>query len=228
MGFVPSSSRGVFTLIGDLVGSRQTADRAHVHATLVSALASVNEAVKHVQPLEPTVADEFQGVYSTLGDVLAASLLVRLELSPVTDARAGIGYGDLTVYDAAHAPILQDGPAWWAARAAIEDVETRASRPRSDFLRTWYEPGDAEDPSREGCGPPAPGTVNAFLTCRDQMVSRLKPDALQLLKLSMLGATQADMGAALGISQPAVSQRLASAGINALKDAHDVMREERS
>jgi predicted transcriptional regulator len=44
----------------------------------------------------------------------------------------------------------------------------------------------------------------------------------------MLGATQADMGAALGISQPAVSQRLASAGINALKDAHDVMREERS
>lgn len=230
--------KGVFALVGDLVGSRRTDDRTRVHARLMDALAGVNDAVPHLQPLEPTVGDEFQGVYSSLGDAVTASLLVRLELSPLADARCGIGYGDLTVFEADRSPILQDGPAWWAARGAIDEVAARANRPRWEYLRTWFEPWHAEPDDRSGdagsasavpseadASPPT-GPVNAFLTCRDHMVSRLKLDALQLLKLSLLGTTQADMGAALGISQPAVSQRLAGAGINALKDAHDLMREE--
>ncbi len=214
MSSVSSSDEQVFTVIGDLIGSRVATDRAAVHDALVTALDAVNGEVPHVQRLEPTVGDEFQGAYRSLGEAVTAALLVRLEALPLIDVRAGVGCGDLTVFDANREPRLQDGPAWWAARDAIEEVGTRSKRPRASYLRTWFAGGDAVVVS----------TANAFLTCRDQLVSRLKPEAVELLRLSLLGATQAEMAGQLGISQSAVSQRLSTGGINALKDAHDLMR----
>jgi len=224
----------VFTLVGDLVGSKRLPDRAGIQSMLGEVLARVNTEVHAVQPLEPTVGDEFQGAFSGLGDAVIASLLVRLALLPTVDVRCGLGFGDVEVFDASRTPLLQDGPGWWAARSAIDALVERSKRPRAAFLRTWFadrpsgsEPVHPRDGSSASL---APGmsvvTVNAFLTCRDQIVGRLKPDGLDLLRLSLLGATQAEMGASMGISQSAVSQRLDSSGINALKDAHDLMRQE--
>ena len=219
------SSQPVFPVIGDLVGSRRSANRAAAQRALWAALDHVNDRVGFEQRLEPTVGDEFQGVFATLGRAVVAVLLVRLSMPPGMDCRAGIGRGELTVFDAGRRPVLQDGPAWWAARAAIAEVSARATRPRHAFLRTWY--CDAPAPPSGSASPSGSGEqewVNAFLICRDQMVERLNDSNRQLLAMALLGNTQAEMAAAQGVGQPAVSQRLASSGVNAIKDAHGLVR----
>lgn len=244
-------SLSVFPVIGDLVGSRQSADRRAAQQALWTALDRVNDHVEFEQRLEPTVGDEFQGVFATLGDAAVATLLVRLSLPVGMDCRAGIGRGELTVFDAERRPVLQDGPAWWAARAAIAEVSTRAKRPRQAFLRTWYADGSAPDDAAGDAGlddaagvagldgsadaadldHPAGGAaehsawVNAFLVCRDQMVERLNDANRQLLAMALLGKTQEEMAVAQGVGQSAVSQRLASSGVNAIRDAHGLVRE---
>jgi len=198
----------LFTVIGDLVGSRQVADRHQVHTALGSALDGVNRVVAPAQPLEPTVADEFQGGYTTLAAAARATLLVRLALLPLVDARCGIGRGEVTVHDANHQPLLQDGPGWWAARAAVEALGTgRAQR------RTWFVSPDLQ---------PEPGTVNAFLTCRDQLLERLNERGLRILRLALLGHSQKEIAEAEHVWPSAVSQQF-SRGVGAIVEAHTML-----
>src|SRR4051812_25148452 len=105
-------------VLGDVVDSREHANRTVVQREVERALDEINQALPSVQPLEVTVGDEFQGAYRSLSDALRASLLVRLALLPAIDTRYGIGTGEVTVFDASRSPISQDGPAWWAARDA--------------------------------------------------------------------------------------------------------------
>jgi SatD family (SatD) len=190
----------LYTVIGDLVGSRAVADRAAVQEALSAAMAEVNRAVDVAQPFEPTVGDEYQGACSSLPDAVLAALLTRVSLRPVIDARCGIGYGEVTVHDAHHRPVLQDGPGWWSARSAVEALEDR--RPSG---RTWF------------VGPDQAG-VNAFLVCRDQIIERLNDRGIRILRLALLGHSQKDIAALEGIWPSAVSQQF-SRNIAAVVDA---------
>jgi hypothetical protein len=115
-------------LLGDVVASKTRPDRADLQRRLQDALGFVNDAIVGVQPLEVTIGDEFQGAYRSLADAVRATLLVRLSLPPDVDTRFGLGSGTVTVFDAGRRPISQDGPAWWAAREAIERVRRRQQR----------------------------------------------------------------------------------------------------
>lgn len=182
-------SEGLFTVIGDLVGSRVVPDRAAVQQGLNDALDAVNRSVSVAQPFEPTVGDEYQGACATLPGAVLAALLVRLSLLPLVDARCGIGYGPVTVHDATRRPLLQDGPGWWAAREAIRSLDGRR-----DTTRTWFSgPGE--------------GTVNAFLLCRDQIVDRLNERGMRILRLALLGHPQKEIAEIEGIWPSAVSQQ---------------------
>ena len=197
----------LYAVIGDLVGSRTVADRRSVQDALARALEQTDAAVPPAQRLEPTVGDEFQGAYASLYDAVRAMLLLRLTLLPVIDTRCGIGYGELSVHDASRRPLLQDGPAWWAARAAIEELARgRAHR------RTWFSGDDA---ARDG-------TVNAFLTCRDQLVEHLNDRGLRILRLALLGRSQKEIAEEEGVWPSAVSQQF-SRGVGAIVDAHGLL-----
>src|SRR5690242_10256453 len=154
----------MYAVIGDLVGSRRAEDRAAIHRSLVEALAATNRLVPAEQDLEPTVGDEFQGAYARLEAAAHAALVVRLHLMPLADARAGIGLGEARTIDPHRTPRIQDGPAWWAARAALVHL----GRPRSAGLRTWY---DGEGASAE----------NAYLLARDALVDRLSERGRRML-----------------------------------------------
>ena len=104
------------TLIGDVVASRQTADRSALHRRLTKGLAVV--ASTATDPPAFTVGDEFQGSYPSVGAAIAAALEIRLGVGPDIDVRFGIGWGDVTILDPSTG--IQDGPGWWAAREAIE------------------------------------------------------------------------------------------------------------
>lgn len=206
-------------LIGDVVGSRQQDDRAVVQQALVAALAEVEGRVPSLQPLAVTIGDEFQAVYATLADAATAALLVRLTLLPHADTRYGLGRGAFTVFDAERDPVSQDGPAWWAAREAVETARRRASAPRSRSVRTWFRTaaGDRAEPGE--------GVVNAFLTCRDDVLGRMRPRELRLLRALALGHQQNAMAEAEGVSQSAVSQALTRSGAYAVLAAQELLRE---
>ncbi|WP_043643039.1 SatD family protein [Nocardioides alkalitolerans] len=205
----------VYTLIGDLVGSRSAASRRDAQDAVTVALARADDLVPSLDGLEATVGDEFQGVYADLATATTATLVVRLVLLGLGgDARFGLGAGSREVYDDTRAPRLQDGPAWWSARAAIDEL----GRPSARARRGWYDVRHAAD---EPSAPSAP-LVNAFLLCRDQLVDRLSPRAQQMLLAALEGATQREIAAALGVTESAVSQQFAR-GVGAVRDAQAML-----
>ena len=194
----------LYTVIGDLVGSRVVADRSALQSSLGEALDAVNAHLAPRQRFEPTVGDEYQGACLSLADAARASLLVRLALLPTGDTRCGLGYGEVTVHDSTRRPLLQDGPGWWAARAAIEQVERARSHRRTAFSG------------------PGSGSVNAFLTCRDQLVERLNARGLRILRLALLGHPQKEIAEIEEVTRSAVSQQF-SRGVGAIVDAHTML-----
>jgi hypothetical protein len=175
-----------------------------------------------MQPLQATIGDEFQAVYASLAAAVRASLAVRLSLLPFVDTRFGLGFGAFTVFSAERQPVSQDGPAWWAAREAIQLVHARGDRAgHARSTRTWFVDGTGDASRRE-----LTAFVNAHLACRDALVDQRDERSIRLLRGWLGGATQSQLAAELGISQPAVSQRLARLGASALRDADRVLADE--
>lgn len=229
-------------VIGDLVGSRRAADRAALQRSLVASLHEVNLLVPALQPLQATVGDEFQATYPDLGSACLAALLVRLALLDAgADARTGLGAGTTTVVDPTATPPVQDGPAWWAARLAVETAEHLAASPRSRSARTWFvdrsgpAPGsgdqhdaehDAEHDDERGDVAAAAG-ANAFLAVRDDVLARMSPRARRLLAHQLRGHPQQVVAQAEGVTQPAVSQALARSGALAVWRGQQLLAQHR-
>ncbi|PUA79034.1 SatD family protein [Nocardioides currus] len=214
----------VTTLIGDLIGSRVSADRRALHARFQQAIDDVNERFAPPTPARITVGDEYQAVFASLGDALAASLLVRIALRPDGDIRHGLGRGEVQVLDAS--PRVEDGPGWWAARAGIERVEAAEGRAASRTLRTAYVAGPAgEDEAGTGPGTDTEALVNATLLLRDELVTGLSDRSLSVLRGLLDDETQRDLAERLGISPSAVSQRVRADGLGTIVAAHDLMKE---
>jgi DNA-binding transcriptional LysR family regulator len=202
------------TLIGDLVGSRVTRDRDALHATLVGALAEVNQRFEPITPLRITVGDEFQGAFASVGDALRAALRLRLALLPEHDLRQGVGWGPVRVLE--QEPRVEDGPGWWVARDAIAWVEAAEGRPSSRHRRTSYA-------LAEGAEGPHPAPIEAYLVLLDDAVARLSTRSLSVLRDLMAGASQREIAERLGVSPSAVSQRIRGDGLAALVSADETM-----
>ena len=184
-------------LIGDVVGSRRAPDRRHLHDRLIAALQRVNGT--HGGDLRLTVGDEYQGAFVDAGTALRATFALRLALLPDVDVRHGVGVGQVEALDPEDR--IEDGPGWWAARAAIEAVKDAQSRAATRSLRTAYQLADEE------LGPD-PAAVNAALLGRDALVGRLSPRGLSVLHGLLLGRTQREIAEREGVSTSAISQRV--------------------
>ncbi len=205
----------VATLIGDLVGSRESARRQQLHDRLRAVLEAADRQTGPVRPTWITAGDEFQGVHRTVGEALHAALLIRLALHPA-DCRFGLGWGPVTVLDEDG---NQDGPGWWSARAAIESVAADQDRPATRTVRTAYRRADER---QDG---PTPQAVNAALVCRDHLLGSLDDRATRILSGLVDGMTQTQIATQEHVSVSAVSQRVRSAGVGAVLHAHAMLRE---
>lgn len=205
----------VVTLIGDLVGSRTHPSRRAAQEELVRALAVVNARVETVQPLEPTIGDELQGVLASVADALRATLLLRLSLPEGMDVRCGLGVGSIEVVGTSAYGLTQDGPAWWAARDAVDTV--KHGERRTPSVRTRLQPSRTPQEDLSMLEHDAPtGLVNGYLLCRDQVVGALDGRGRRLALGLLDGRTHADLAATEGISASAVSQRVRRDGLAAL------------
>jgi DNA-binding transcriptional LysR family regulator len=204
------------TVIGDLVGSRRISDRAEVHARFEQAIEGINAEFAPPVPLRIGLGDEFQGIFASLGAAIEATLRLRLALLPDVDIRQGIGWGQVLVL--AEEPRVEDGPGWWAARAAIETVEGYERKAPLRAIRTAYV-------AAEGEAGPEPALVNAALMARDQVVSGLSERSMSVLDGLMRGRRQQDIADDLGISPSAVSQRIRAEGIGVVLAADELLRD---
>lgn len=203
-------------LIADIVDSRRLTDRAHAQASIAEVFTLADAVHPPHRALWATVGDEFQAVYRDLGSALGATTLVRLSLPAGVDLRFGLGAG--VVRDIAPGPAgpIQDGSAWIAARAAIDEAHRRQSRSEPS-LRSWFR----TDGSR---GEEA--VVNAFLLMRDHTITRMKARERRVAAAVLSGATQAEAATAEQISQSAVSQSLRRSGAGALEAAQRLFGKE--
>lgn len=200
----------LIAVIGDLVASRSRTDQAALLEAAATQFRAVNQIVPATQDLSPTVGDEFQGVFASIETALLATLLVQLRLLAYVgiEARFGMAQGTVTVTEAADPPFAQSGTAWWEARAALSDLNDKA--------RGW--PRTARAAYRGGNDV----LINGFLTIRDELMANFdERDARATLGL-FSGERQDDIADQLGVSQPAVSQRI-HRGPLALYVAHQRM-----
>ena len=212
----PGSPSGSATLVGDVILSREIADRQRLHTALRETIDEVSALMAdHVtDPLRITVGDEFQGRFVSVGAAIHASLLLRMRLLPDADLRFGLGWGEVSVYDEDG---TQDGPGWWVARDAIEWVARTQGQAALAQVRTAYRMAQESD----GPGEPA---VNAALQCRDHLVGSLDNRSRRILGGLLNGTTQAQIAEAEGISPSAVSQRVRRDGLGVLVSAADELR----
>ncbi|MGI8947085.1 MAG: SatD family protein [Ornithinimicrobium sp.] len=207
-----SSTRA--TVLGDLIGSRLSADRRGLHERLTAALTHVNQEIVTDQPLAVIAGDEVQGTYAGVGDALGAVFLLRSLLSPGTDLRFGIGRGDVTVLDAETG--IQDGPGWWAARQAIEEVEAGQQVTGQATWRTAYREHEPDHGTEQA--------VNAALVCQDLVLGSLDQTGWTIVRGMMQERTHASIAEELGISRQAVQQRRKSAGLPMLLASISALR----
>jgi hypothetical protein len=209
-------------VIGDVVSSRTHPDRVGLQARLAEALEKVNRSEHVLQDLHMTLGDEFQGVVRSLPAAVRLGIDVRLELLPAVEIRIGIGVGPFHVFDPDAAPVAQDGPAWWAARAAVDTAKTLADRPASRHVRSWASALDAD-------GSESPGSsrwvavVNGYLGLQDFLLSSMRPRQLRLLAATLSGEPQREIAAREGITQSAVSQAVQASGARALVQSLDAL-----
>ena len=192
-------------VIIDIVGSRRQDDRAQAQRELEQAMATVNTLVRAIQPMEPTIGDESQALYPDVPSALLATLLLRLTLPAPLDCRFGIGLGDYLTVGSSNYGQVQDGSAWWSARAAIIEAKSRESQ-RTKTLRTWYAVGDGVTGGFE------PSITNAYLLCRDQLVSEMSDRSRRILLGLVKGETQVQLAESEQISQSAISQNIRASG----------------
>lgn len=201
----PTTASGA-ALIGDVIGSKEAPDRRQLQAALDRALDAVNVVVKPLQRLVATIGDEFQGLFGSVADAIDATLRLRILLVDDLEFRAGIGWGEFTILDKSREPFGQDGPCWWQARQALEEVARAEHSNREPVsLRTACRTGQKVD-----------GLINAMLVMRDQVLSGIDHADAVILTALLDGRTQLQAAEMLSMHQSSVSRRMQAHGLAAL------------
>nr|MCW2729116.1 hypothetical protein [Aeromicrobium sp.] len=221
---VDNSATSGVAVIGDLADSRLAPDRALAQQQLIAALDEVNAQTRSIQPLEPTIGDEFQAVYGTVAEALRATCLVELFLEPPLRCRFGLGFGEIRIIGRTEYGLTQDGSAWWSARDAITTAKRRETAKAGD-ARAWLTiapdvPGWQEGPARDDYE----RLVNGYLELRSHLVGQMKPRPRRILRLTLQGHTQQEIAELEGIRQGSVSSALRTSGGSVVADALALLR----
>lgn len=200
-------------MILDIVRSRELEDREVAQAAIREAFESATAGHPAVRPLWATFADEFQAVFTTVGDALRATSIVRTELPTEVDCRFGFGFGEVREIEPTNNGSIQDGSAWWRARSAIDEAHRREEK-TNPSLRGWFVSDDEE--------PGSDAIVNGFLLLRDEVIGAMRPRERRLTAGVLLGRSQVDLADQEGITQSAVSQSLRKSGGATLLATHQL------
>ena len=187
-------------VIADVIGSRSYPDRSVVQRRIEHLLTTIAETYPPINPFSPTVGDELQAVYSSRNQALAATLYAALLHEEGPQLRFGLGQGEVFAVESETSDQIQDGPGWWRAREAIEEVADLQKRHPS--LRTRFVGPRKHDDA----------LVNAYLLARDHMMASMSVHARRYARGVAEGKSQDQIASEVGVTQPAVSKSLRTSG----------------
>ena len=192
-------------LIGDIVGSKAVADRNALQTDFLAALEHANEVTDPTTPLRVTRGDEFEGSYGSWQHAWEATLWLRLLMRQHGhDLWISVAWGEVTALPESDEAAAQDGPAWWAARAALTDLKSSARAARN--RRTIFAGVDS---------PP----LAAAVILRDEVLAGLdESDATITLGL-VKGWSQSRIADALRVTPGVVSRRIHRNGLLSLAES---------
>lgn len=182
-----------FAIIGDLVRSREMADRAAVQLRFRRAVEEVNQTVgDHLAvPLKVTAGDEVQAV--TDHPEALVDVMVALSDALVPEGLAwGWGYGELTT-DLGDDVSLLDGPCLHRAREAVEAAKKRSS---------WLEISGMSEPSGQ--------VLSALMNLIGSIRSGWTERQAEVVRVSR-GRLQIETAERLGVDPSTVSRTLSAA-----------------
>src|SRR5687767_15884840 len=112
-------------LIGDFVQSKNLENRGEVQRAFAAVCADLNkerDRLGLVSPLTITLGDEFQAVFGNVARLWECILRIEATMEPVA-IRFAVGLGTISTDIQPAAALGMDGPAFYAARAAMEQLK---------------------------------------------------------------------------------------------------------
>lgn len=127
-------------IIGDIINSKKIEDRSDVQIKLKDTLDYINGFYidNLISSFTITLGDEFQGVVNISKNLLEIVDLIRFRMYPV-ELRFGIGIGDIKTEIFLDVSLGSDGPAYWAAREAIQYIHDHNDYGHSKMYLGTYE-----------------------------------------------------------------------------------------
>ena len=214
-----------YAVIADIVGSRTLTNRPDAQRTFEETFEKASQGLTLLEAPYATVGDEFQAVANSLEDALLLTLRSQLLLPAQLQLRFGIGAGRIEELPggvhghprprAADVASLQDGSAWWAARAAINRAH-QVQDSSNPFIRTWF----IADSSVEATISPNYQTcVNALLSLRDHAILKLSARHRRITASLLLGKTQVEIARVEKLSQQAISDFARGSGAGLIQSS---------
>lgn len=111
-------------IIGDIIGSKQIANRSVMQEHLKQVLATVNRrfSQEFASPFTITRGDEFQALCKPSPHIFLMIDQIQLAFKGQLEIRFGIGLGEILTAIDPKQSIGADGPAYWEARKAIDFI----------------------------------------------------------------------------------------------------------
>ena len=116
-------------IIGDIKHSKAIDDRYEAQEQLNKVLRSINKKYSHdiAADFLITLGDEFQGLLNSASSLVDILGYIQREMYPIC-IRIGIGIGEICTRINRKAAIGADGPAFYAARKAINEVHKKEKK----------------------------------------------------------------------------------------------------
>lgn len=207
-----------FALIGDIIGSRELTDRRSAQNSLKEALEEVNRL--YARGLESiftiTLGDEFQGLLNRADNLMEIVDQIRCRVFPLK-LRFGIGIGSMSTEIFHDVSMGSDGPAYWAAREAIEYIHDNNDYGYSEICVRLY----LDNENRDGLEVQMTETVNSVLRLCGRMEKSWTQSQYAFVREVVLKYSygkageyyQKKIAEELGISPQMVSSRMKNTGL---------------
>lgn len=204
-------------IIGDIKESKLIEDRKRVQIRLKNVLDNINE--KYGRAISAkfiiTLGDEFQGLLCTGAKVIDIIEEIQREMYPV-QIRFGIGIGAITTDINEEMAIGADGPGYYKAREAIEELKhsEQKSKMQSSDIHIEIQ-GDKNSVSV---------MLNTIFSLMEVIKSNWSERQREIIyEFEEFGGSQSECARRLNITQTSVHRSLANGNFYAYKNAKDTV-----
>ncbi len=209
-------------IIGDIRDSKKIQDRFTVQKTFKSILEEINIIYQNdiAANFLITVGDEFQGILSLPDHITEIIHYIKKHMYPVS-IRFGIGFGDISTDINMDAAIGADGPAFYAARNAINSLHysERKLKARSSDVKIEFYNMDDRFLLKE--------SVNALLSLAKIIECGWNENQRRTVwEMMDTGETQEVCAKKMNTTQPTIARRLSDANYLVYLDTLELIKKE--